>query len=264
VSLSDALIREIDAQHRQLNAAMAELGLTAEFARTAFRLRPRLNPMLSWGILQDDDKGLVQNFLDGGGANQAAFFNGLSLVAYGVYENFVVELVGRSALVMARHAGRFDEYPLCDEHIFRTGQALRSIKGRRREGFDYFLLAKNLATCVPGNQAFTINHHVFADDRGSMDVDQIDNLFKRLGLDLDWDRFGAVPDLQDLLGRSGTRNCTNETKRFLNSAVAVRNKIAHTGTGDVDAGMGVHKLMRFYPIFLAVLVTTVGHSLDRM
>ena len=254
---------------RQLVAQLAEIEAIIRLISTAISLRPRLSSMLRWDSIVDHEQKLAADFMKNREADARTVLKALLVVSYGLLENFVKELVERA--VQALNSGCKDPAKLSqsilDENIFRTGQVLQTVKtGSRTTGIEYDLseLAQGLTSCLPPNLPLSLNAACFSFGHGIVTPDNLDKLLDRLGVNLDWDRFGADTRIQKILGQTHTRDCSKETRRAVEALVRDRNIVSHTGDLNRDlVAEEVEKYTRLLPAFCEVLTVEVGRQMDK-
>ena len=266
MSISSTLQAAAKAPAEELILSLEDLSATTQLFARASRLRPRLNAMLRWETLQAEERRLVSEFIEYRDANEKIVSLSLIVVCYGLLEKFVRELLERAVAVINSELKIFDRLPksLTNENIFRTGVALQSIRGTRSHlKFEYSLLARNLGTCAIGADSYVLNAQCFSFGHGILTPTSIDHLFQRIGVELDWDRFGANSKLKALLGEPRTRDCTKATRNFLEDLVTKRNVVAHSGGLEiVITDNEFERVKNILPIFCTILVEQVATQLQ--
>ena len=265
--ISDYLQREIVAPKRELDAQLAEVESAADLVSKAVSLRPRLNGMLNWELLAGDERRLATEFMELRDANSRAVLNSLFVICYGSLEKFVRELVERSIAAVNSGCRRIEEMPefLINENIFRTGQVLQTVKVQKTSrSYDFIALADALSSCKVGSTEISLNAECFPFQHGIVTPGNIDKLLARLGVTLNWDRFGSDAEIRDALGEQKTRECSKAVNRAVTELVDARNIVSHTGGLELEKNVeDVRKYTKLLPPFCAVLTQEVGKQMDK-
>ena len=265
--ISELLRREIAAPKQELDAQLAEVETAADLVSKAISLRPRLNGMLNWASLAKDEQQLATEFMGLREATSRAVLNSLFVTCYGSFEKFVRELVERSVAAVNSRCKRMEDLPECiiKENIFRTGQVLQTVKTQRTpRSYDYIALARALGACKVGSTEVLLNAECFPFEHGIVSPENINKLLERLGVALNWDRFGSNREIKDALGEQKTRECSKAVQKAVSELVDARNIVAHTGGLELEKNVeDVRKYTRLLPPFCCVLTNEVGEQMDR-
>lgn len=267
MTISNALQKSVKAPTEKLQLSLNDISATTQLFSRASRLRPRLREMLRWENLQADERRLVQDFIGHREANENAIALSLVVVCYGLLEKFVRELLERTVKVIDSELEDFNELPeqLTSENIYRTGIALQSIKSNSPHvTFDFALLARNLGTCYPNSDSYTLNASCFSIGHGILTPRNMEQIFQRIGVKIDWDRFGSNTDLKKLLKEPRTRDCAKAIRNFLEELVKKRNIVAHSGGLEIVVGESEFEAVtEIIPIFCKILVEQVSSELEK-
>jgi len=267
VKISEHFQRKIVDPTKELEAQLSEIELIAKFVSRAITLRPRLNRVIDWDSVATYDRSLVTEFLDLRGANEGALLNSLLVVCYGTFEKFVVELIVRLIESINRSCKDIANVPISilNENIYWTGRILQTVKTQKNlREYNYVELAEGLSTCSVEKSKFTLNAACFAYEAGIMNSRNLEKLFGRVGVSINWDEFGTNDDLICILGASGTRDCSKKLRKTLDELVIVRNIVSHTGgqniARDVNEVLNYTALLRTFCILLAL---SIGSQVDK-
>lgn len=267
MSISSFLNTAVADPKRELEAKLAEVEAAARLVSIATHLRPRLNTMIRWEEIQDKEKELVNGFVRLQDADSRTVLISLVVVCYGSLEDFVRELVERSVLAINTVGVSLDKLPdsVFDENIYRTGQVLQTVKNKKtNRKYDFIALAKRLGSHDEGSGTLLLNAECFSFGHAIVSPEGIENALARVGVSLDWDRFGANSMVRDVLGQTKTRDCAKAVRGTVEDLVKARNMVSHTGglEGELTEE-DVCRYARFLPPFCGVMVKEVGKQLDR-
>lgn len=253
MSISELLEVEVIDARRELEAKLADVDSTLHLLSTAIMLRPRLSDMLRWEVLQGYEQKLAEDFIEQRDASLRTASMCLLVVCYGSFENFLRELVEGAILAISSGCDAFEKIPerLRRENIYWTGQVLQTVKSTGARGeYDYTNLARALGTCVSGELKFSLNASCFSFSHGIMGPDNMERFLDRMGVRVDWDRFGGEEQMKDVMGERRTRDCTRAVRRTVESLVRMRNIVSHTGSFDADASTDqVSQYTKLLPLF---------------
>ncbi|MCX7012859.1 MAG: HEPN domain-containing protein [Candidatus Sumerlaeota bacterium] len=219
-------------QFSEFEAGLDQIVKSLDLVRVATDLRPYLNDMLRWECLEKDKKGLAQKFIKTDQPDVAVFCRAFYVMVYALLEKLMADMMRIGVEVINSRAKSFASLRenFQHEHIHRSAIALQTIKGRRdHHDFDFFAICRNLGSCLPESDQFTLNATAFAMTDGGLTSENVPRLLRRIGIDLDWDDFGRSTDLQGVMGRSHTRETAGEVKAWLDKMTRNRNRLAHTG-----------------------------------
>ncbi|MDE0006172.1 MAG: HEPN domain-containing protein [Rhodospirillaceae bacterium] len=265
--ISEYFQKEIADPKRELEAQLRDIELSARFLSKAVALRPRLGRLVHWESIEVHERPLVSEFVRLRDANSRPVLNSLLVVCYGAYEKFIGELVQRLVEAVNQGCKRVDDVPatILRENVYLTGKVYQTVKGQKllRE-YDYVALAKALGTCENESSEFVLNSVCFSFQPGIMTSSNLEGLLRRVGIGLNWDRFGSHNEIKGILGVKRTRDCSKALQSSLDELVRVRNIVSHTGelnlVRDVEEVDRYAKLLR---IFCTVLASHVGSQIEK-
>lgn len=220
----------------EFELALDDLTSNFEFVCAAARLRPRLNEMLNWAVMDGEAKMLAQRFLDQGAAQETLIYRGLVISLAGAFEQFVRRVVrdGVSHVNTSRLSYDTLHDHLRKQNTYRTGIALQTVfEPLDYLDLDYELLSKNLGTCFIGSKEAVLNADAFAIFLSIIPPEKLVDALERINVKLDWDAFGKDAALQKALDKGGTRETAKALREFLKRFGQTRNKIAHSGSSGI-------------------------------
>lgn len=233
MSLSRSIRQDVAGAVRTFEATIDGLISTLGFVDTSERLRPRVGGVLNRDAMDAELRSLVDDYISRSDSYSSQIHPALIVVAYGSFEQYLRRFVEVVVSTICKEVNSVDNLPdaFHEEHIFRTGKALASIRDPRDHiKYDYVDIAKNLGSCVAGESGYSLNHIVFGVDIGALNQVSIDNLLKRVGGGINWDDIARRRAIKDIVGEEGVRRCKKGTIALLQEIASVRNSIAHTGT----------------------------------
>ena len=268
MSIFERLTNRVKGPQRELRTRLEEVELAARFVSSAVNLRPRLGKMLNWPVLGSYDRERVVEFSGFHEVNEAAVVSSLLVICYGTLEKYVGDLIEHSAYALGEACASVTELPesIIVENIFRTGRAFLSIKRNERSmDFEFASLAENVVSCELGKGAFVLNGLCFRYELGVITPENFDKGMGRLGIRVNWDRFGGDPEIKKVLGMTKTRECTKQLRKEIVALVRDRNAIAHAGCADSSRSVvDVCRYTRLLPRFCVVMTEQVGKEMDVM
>ena len=252
---------------KEFELALDEFTTNLEFVRTASRLRPRLNDMLNWQMMDVEAQALATRFLQQQATEESLLYRGMVVSLAGAFEQFVRRVLRDSVQAMSGAGviyANLDQH-IKNENIYRTGVALQTIKEPLDYmNFDYEVLGKNLGTCFSGSGQAVLNADAFAVFLSITSPKNLVDALKRIGIDLHWDDLGRVQALQKSLEKSATRETTKAIQDFLRGFGQTRNKIAHTGSGGiVVTDSDFQQLLNFFRAFARALQSVTEAELAK-
>lgn len=252
---------------KEFAAALDDLSNSLAFSQASSRLRPRLSGFLNWAAMSPEAKGLVDRYLKHTSTEPTPFYRGVVIILGGAFEHFVRNLLHEAVVNVRQSVTSYDALGdhIKKENMRRTGQALGSIfEPLDHFDFDYYELCKNLGTCVPGNEEFTLNAEVFSIYVSNMSPEHLVGALSRLGVDLNWDELGGDAGLQQLFGGTGVRETANEIQGYLGEFIKKRNKLAHTGGGGmIFTSEEVEEFLTFFRLFSKRLAQVLQKRLKK-
>ena len=266
MSISRYLESAVEDPKRELAAKLAEVEAAARLVSVATNLRPRLNGMVRWEGLQDYEKKLVRDFIQLHEANSRTVLISLLVICYGSLEDFLRELMERSVLAINASGTHVEGLPetIFEENIYRTGQVLQTVKAKRgQRKYNFIALARALGACDGNSGSISLNAECFSFGQGIVSPDGIESSLARVGVKLNWDRFGSDAAVRSVLGETRTKNCAKAARSAVEELVRARNVVSHTGGLEVEVDEEeVFKYTRLLPPFCEVLVKEMGKQLD--
>lgn len=244
---------------RALNASLSELTDCAHFVDLSESLRPRLRQMLAWDTLPPDSKQLATRYMNSGRVPVKLVYNSLYVVAHATFEHFTRYLVEEVVQGIDAHAGSFEtlDESLVKNHMAWAGQLLATIhQPLDYYNINYYELCRIIGTSYPGSEKVRLNPSVFSFNAGSMTVGNLEQLFGRVRININWDQFGRDRSLGQLMESTSTRETSKKVKEFLEAMVRLRNRIAHTGAtiSEVDLPI-LERQCSFIKSFFRILVS---------
>ena len=252
---------------KEFDLALDDLTSIFDFARSALRLRPRLNDMLSWGSMGTEEKSLARKFLDQRTADESLLYRGMVVSLAGAFEHFIRRILRDSVLEISGSGTSYEalDAVIKKENFYRTGLALGTI----HEPLDYLdlnyeSLAKNLGTCFTGSAQALLNAEAFAIFLSIISPRNLEDALGRIGVKLKWDDFGRVEEVQKALDLKGTRDTAKAVEANLKQFGKMRNKIAHSGSsGLVVTESEFERLVQFFRVFGRTLIGVVEFDLSK-
>ncbi len=258
VSLTNAL--------KEFEASLDDFDSNLRFVSTANRLRPRLGGNLQWPGMAPDAKKLVESFLRGV-AEDSVLYRGLVVSLFGAFEQFVRRILRDGVAAVGTNLSSYDSLHdgLKKANMYWTGKALQTIfEPVEYLQLEFDILSKNVGTCFAGSKQATLNADAFAIFVSILTPSSLTETLKRISVELQWDEFGKVSELQKALGEKGTRETTKAVENFLKRFAQMRNKIAHTGSSGIVVNQSdVEQLLIFFRAFGRALARAVEKDLTK-
>ncbi|MBB5033407.1 HEPN domain-containing protein [Prosthecobacter vanneervenii] len=260
-SLASAAIREFE-------LTLDEIDSSVRFAALASKLRPRLSPVVNREYLHGDLEQLVKAFTEFKDVNTAHLCRGLIVVISGAFEKLVRRIVEESVIHINSSAPKFDELSqsIRVQNIFFTGRALCSFKEPPDHlSIDTQKLSAQLASCNLGASTFTLNAEAFAMFITNLTPAHLSEVFRSIGITLDWDYFGRIKTFEAMFGTKGPRATGTAASNKLGELIRIRNRISHTGenSSGVDENT-VNSYVAFFRIFSPNLIDLVEAKLPKV
>jgi hypothetical protein len=223
--------------------------------------------MLGWDNMSGDAKSLAQNFIKQKSVEESSLYRGLLVSLAGALEQFVRRILRDAVLGINGATDNYDDLHerIKLQNVFRTGQALQTIfEPPDHLNFDYEMLGAKLGGCVKGSKAFELNADAFTIYVSSIAPPHLEEVLKRIGLELNWDHIGQDNDLQKFFDEKGAHSTGKAVQHFLAEVIRKRNKIAHSGSGGVAiSDSEFTQTIKFFRFFSEALSKTVGESLAK-
>ena len=88
-------------------------------------------------------------------------------------------------------------------------------------------MAKNASTSIPGSANVILNINAFSIFMSGPTPEGIKDALGRIGIDLNWDDLGRMPEIQKAFRTKGHRETAKQIQDFLKIASKRRNNIVH-------------------------------------
>ena len=237
----------------EFNLTLDELETSLRFARAAIRLRPRLNEMIAWNGLGVEAKAIAQEFMKQRAIVDTFFYRGMLVVLSGAFEQLIRRIVRDTVAAINVLTRNHDLIPenIRLQNIYRTGQALATIfEPPDHLLLNYQALCKNIGTCLPGVDNSALNADAFTIYISTLSPKHLVDTLRRIGVNLDWDDIGRLPDIRRVLEKRDTRETAKAAEQYLRDFVQKRNRIAHCGSGGLVVTDGdIERLIEFFRVF---------------
>jgi hypothetical protein len=123
-----------------------------------------------------------------------------------------------------------DRLGLAKKNLQHTGAALQHIVDNRLNlAIDFYSLAKNASTSIPGSAKVILNAAAFTIFMRGPSADGLREGLARIGMNLNWDDLGRNSEVQKAFKTRGTRETSKQVEEFLKSSARRRNNIVHRG-----------------------------------
>lgn len=252
---------------REFNIALDELTSSLEFVRVSAKLRPRLNELVRWEGLEPEASVLVRQYINQKSFEAAPLYRGAVIVLSGAFEHLVRRLVHEFVVRINESVAMYDL--LADkikiQNTLRTGHALITI-GQPLDhlDMDYFELSKNIGTCRPGIAEFVLNANAFTTALSSISPKHLEEILKRIDVELSWDDFGKDSALRQMFNEKDTRRTAKAVQAHLEKFVRTRNRLAHTGSGGIIiTDDQLDDYLQFFRLFAKRLVEVLKQRLPK-
>jgi hypothetical protein len=252
---------------KEFELALDDLSSNLDFIQAASHLRPRLKDMLHWQLMDGGAKTLATTFLRQTGSQESVLYRGMVVSLSGAFEQFVRRIIRDGILILSGTGVSYDslDEAIKKENFYRSGIALGTVhEPLDYLELDYESLAKNLGTCFGGSAQATLNAEAFAIFLPIVSPKNLADAFRRIGVNINWDQFGAVAAMQKALGKKGSRETAKAVEEYLQRFGQMRNKIAHTGSsGIVVTESDFEQLLSFFRIFGRAMAQVVESDLAK-
>jgi hypothetical protein len=240
------------------SAYLAELDAVVVFFEAATRVRPRLNQYICWEAVDQPVRELFTSFMRTD-AESARVYQSIVVSVQAGFEQFITDLGEELAdAITSRNIPHSDfekKFPSAIRFFQKSsGYALASVfEPRSHWRMDYERLVSRLSTTVRGSQAVGIYGRTHVVKREGLDDKSLTEMFKQLGIALQWDKFGEDIDLQKRLGVSGKKQCEVRLRERLVQVRDLRNSLAHSqGADDVQIDF-LRSTIQVYSRFCSLL-----------
>jgi hypothetical protein len=219
-----------------LVADLAEVETALCFLTSAFKTYSKTGTILAHVANDKELRGLITEF-------RGIKMDGLTLLNQSLYvqvwsafESFVRGLLTAYLADFSSRKPDFtslEKYGLARKNLHHTGIALQHIfENRPKLNVDFYLLAKNAATSVPGSPKVELNISTFSLFMSAPSADGLREVLKRIGVELHWDQLGKIDAVQKALRTRGTRETAKQVELYLKESAKRRNNIVHRATNE--------------------------------
>lgn len=208
-----------------------EIALALKFVTVSFKVSSKSGAVL--GAVQGEDllRPLLVEFHGVNLDQPAIIYQALYIQIWSAFEAFVrALLVAYLDAFTSRRADfeTLEKYGLGLRNLEYTGRMLRFVRDNRRGiNLDFFALAKNTSTSVPGSTKVVLNSGAFPILMAGPSAEGLRESLERIGVDLRWDDLGRVDSVQKAFGAKATRETAKQVEAFLKDAARRRNNIVH-------------------------------------
>lgn len=172
--------------------------------------------------------------------------------AHGGFEQFLAGLVddvcvqiNNSRLSPVELEKRFPS--IIRKYLRASGGALTSVFSPRGHWkLDFERISSSIGTTVQTSDVTTIEGRVFIVEARSLSAEELVRQFDVLGIRVDWDNIGRLPEMQAVLGVSGTRATAKAIKERLGELTELRNSHAHSQGALSISMQDLDSAIRFY------------------
>jgi len=224
----------IDKCKRQLRDDLADVIAALEFATSAVRTYASAGDILPYVVSQAELRNVITAFRAVRLGDSNILFQSLYVQAWSAFELFIRALVVSYVEEVSLRRSDFaslDKSKLIERNFFHTGVALQQIfDNRSNTTIDFYSIARNIGTAIPGSDKVTLNAGTFCMFLGGPSVHGIEEALKRIGFkDFDWDEIGRAKAVQNAFGARKVRETKTLVTNFLRDAEKSRNNIVHRG-----------------------------------
>ncbi len=216
----------------ELTILIGEITTDADFVAVAAQLRPRLNGVIRWDGIGNEERGIVQSFLRIKESRPEGLYGPLLVRLLAAFERYVRTLIVWTVEHRNGAASAYEDLAqtLTLRNRMLTGKVLASAELPDHLVFDVPALIENLATCKTGG-AFRLNASVFGFGIAGFSPKHLDMALEHVDISDCWDGLGKNPQLVRILGTKGARATGIGVKDKLKELSRLRNHLAHGGDG---------------------------------
>ena len=103
---------------------------------------------------------------------------------------------------------------------------------------------------LPGADNSALNADAFTIYISTLSPKHLVDTLRRIGVSLNWDDIGRLPDVRRVLEKRDTRETAKAAEQCLRDFVQKRNRIAHCGSGGLVVTDGdIEQLIKFFRVF---------------
>jgi len=252
----------------EFNTLLSEINDDLDFLRSSLKIRPRLSSLLDWTNLDPAGKDLANSFISKKTPAVSPAYLGMLVTMLGGFEQFVRKFVETTVSEINRKITAFDRVPerVKEQNIHFTGRALCLL----REPLDHIVInheemVAKLATCTSGSMSYKLNSAAFSISVRNLTPSHLTEIVKILGIEIDWDYFGRIPEYSTMFGTSGARATNRAIQDKLSHLVKLRNRVAHTGyAGITVTDQDLEGYLKFIKIFATDIAIYISTKISKM
>lgn len=240
------------------NSALDEIEAHANFYAVALKLRVRSAKIFSYDRLDPLDVPTVKQFSGSRIGDGEKAFEVLYASICFHFEQFIRD-THRATIdeIVRLHSSIGQIKPaLLSGHIVATGQIMaRYLSDQRAGKVDVGVYAKNIVSCDPNAQQYRLNSDAFSFFFAGASVSGVEQLFRRIGCEIDWDIFGRDESMKKYFNGGGVREVANLTQKYVDEFVDHRNRIVHRGGYVPASETAVVQAVAFFRLFANILAS---------
>lgn len=218
----------------ELTILIGEIATDTDFVAVAAQLRPRLNGVIRWEGLGNEQRDIVQSFLRIKESRPEGLYGPLLVRLLAAFERYVRTLIVWAVEHRNAAAGKYEDLSptIANRNRILTGRVLASAEVPDHLVFDIPALIENLATCKAGGSgSFRLNAGVFSAGIAGCSPKHLDKALEYVDINDCWDSIGKDTKLSTILGTKGARPTGTGAKDKLKELSRLRNQLAHGGDG---------------------------------
>lgn len=246
----------------EFDATIDDVRSSIQFLDNAHFLRPRINGILRWEVVDGEVQQNCREFMDAKSFRPEFIWAGLYIRLYGALEQFIRRTIHDVVREIDNSIEKYDDLDdrIKRQNICRTGDALATfLQPPDHVSIDYASLCENIGSCTSGGKTFSLNADAFAMYYSNITAGQLEKVLTRIGIKLNWDDLCQCETLQTFFEQTGNvRRTADEVKKWLNKFTKDRNKIVHNGVGGiVVAKPDLETQANFLSVFTVALADLV-------
>jgi hypothetical protein len=185
----------------ELTILIGEIAPDADFVAVAAQLRPRLNGVIRWEGLGNEERGIVQSFLRIKESRPEGLYGPLLVRLLAAFERYLRTLIVWTVERRNGAASRYEDLSptIANRNRMLTGRVLASAELPDHFVFDIPTLIENLATCKAGG-SFRLNTTVFSFGIAGFSPKHLDTALEHVDIGDCWDSVGKDAQLSSILG----------------------------------------------------------------
>jgi hypothetical protein len=216
-----------------IEADLAEVLTASSFMSSAFKVYAAVGGMLPLVAPDQGLRSLLVEFRNCALSELTIVNQSLFVQAWSAFELFCRNLISAFLDELISKRSDFetiDKLGLAKKNLQHTGVALQHIVDNRLNlGIDFYSLARNASTSVPGSAKVVLNAAAFTIFMRGPSADGLKEGLSRIGMNLNWDDLGRNGEVQKAFKTRGTRETSKQVEEFLKSSARQRNNIVHRG-----------------------------------